>query len=873
MTSIYQYRQIFLDLRYLGVITILYGFLAISTTKAEQLLNENSVSTQVIDIANELPDNPVGKFTYFYEDIDASLNFEQIKSLKESRWQLSDRDVPSFGFVQSIIWLRIDLENLSQKQKDFLLSIDNSALDEIRVFLKTNTDSQQSFVMGDSFPFDHRKIDHRHFIIPLEMASNSTARLYIRVANLGSMQIPVFFRDAGSFAMKEQSLLLGWGMFFGIMLIMSLYNFILFSATGDKSYFLFSLYIVSMLFFQLSLYGLGFQYVWPDFQGINRWMIPVSVAFLYASGCGFMQSFIQIKQFSLLQHVIVKIIMYTALLGAVISPFIPYQYSMPSLTFVAVPFSTMGVIVSATALYNGLTSARFFLWSWIIFTSFLFILAINKLGIIPRNIISENGIQLGSVLSVLFMSVALADRINLDKKQRIEANKEAMRLEKIASKEHELFLQSEISRKEEELKTQQTIITAREEVLLAKAQNETKSDFLATMSHEIRTPLHGILGMSDMLFESKLDNQQRDYLQVIKSSGSSLLNIINDILDFSKIEAGRMEIEYRIFDLQETCKETLDSFYLLAKDKKMSVRCDISDNMPEFIKSDSNRLQQILLNLISNAIKFSDGEDVKLRTSIVASTSNENTNSSNRPQSASAPLIKFEVIDHGIGISAEHQQKLFKSFSQADGSTTRKYGGTGLGLSICKRLVALMGGTIGVESSKGKGSTFWFTIKCGEMSSSELESNIGAIKTARIVPSQSFDRLQGLKVLIAEDNKINQMVIKGLASKLGLISVVVENGLMAVEYVQENYHHIDFVLMDCEMPILDGYDASKQIRQWEQSQNLPPLIIYAVTAHALDEHIKISQEAKMDGHISKPVNLKTLYRAIIENERIAPLLK
>ncbi len=836
---------------------------------------ENQASEKLILILDDRDkQKAIGRFLSIYEDRDGKMTFEQVKQLNPGSWFRTDRDVPSFGFTESAFWLRFVIANQTQNSRAFLLSIENSALDRIHVYYEQNGQSRVDFLVGDNFPFSAREIYHRNFILPLELAANNSAKVTLRITNLGAVQFPIFIRDERAQAANEQTELLGWGLFFGILLVMSLYNFILFFATAEKTYFLFALYILSMTVFQLGLYGLGFQYVWPNYETFNSWIIATSVGLLYASGSAFIQSFINIKQFSKVQHYSVNFIMYLALFGSFIAPFIPYQYSMPALTMIALPFSSLGVIVSATALYNGLTAARFFLWSWIIFTSFLLILAINKLGIIPRNLLTENGIQFGSILSVLFMSLALADRINIDRKQRIESNNEAMRLEKRANREHELLLQSEINRKEEELQAQKQIITAREEVLLAKAQSKTKSGFLATMSHEIRTPLHGIIGMSDMLFDTKLDKRQTQYLEVIKNSGSSLLNIINDILDFSKIEAGHMEIESRVFELKKICKETTDNLYLIAKEKQISLQCQFTESSPWLIKKDSNRLQQILINLIGNAIKFSEKGEITLRVSLLSSIDASGDNSLTMPVKNRLPLVKFEVIDHGIGVSKEQQQKLFKTFSQADGSTTRKYGGTGLGLSICKRLVELMGGTIGVESTKGQGAAFWFTIQSDKLDQSDLSETVGLAKSSETlaVPTMSQDRLNGLRVLIAEDNKINQIVIKGLASKLGLITTVVENGQQALDYVKQNHQKIDLVLMDCEMPVLDGYNASKKIRQWEEQQNLDSLVIFAVTAHALDEHKKVSKEALMDEHISKPVSLKILYQTIVENKRIVERL-
>ncbi|MCF6193332.1 MAG: ATP-binding protein, partial [Kangiellaceae bacterium] len=508
----------------------------------------------------------------------------------------------------------------------------------------------------------------------------------------------------------------------------------------------------------------------------------------------------------------------------------------------------------------------FFLFSWITFAFFVLLLALNKTGLVPRNLFTEHGIQIGNILSVLLMSLALADRINIDRKLRIESDAETLRLEKESRLEQEKVLKLELDSKELELDAHRKIVLAREEVVLAKAQSETKSSFLATMSHEIRTPLNGILGITDLLEETKLDEKQKQYLQLIESSGRSLLSIINDVLDFSKIEAGKVEIESREFDIRKMCENILATFKALTQEKNISLELDIAEDIPRFVMGDSNRIQQVLVNLIGNSLKFTEVGKISLRVSSLReeNTSNEDT----------TYRIKFEVVDTGIGISLEQKRFLFESFSQADGSTTRKYGGTGLGLSICKQLVQLMGGNIGVISELGTGSNFWFTISTSLLRNDNTQSNSDSDdkgndrnKTLQLEANQ----VAGLNALIVEDNKVNQLVIRKMLEKLRMRHHLAENGKQAVEYYQVNHAHIDLVLMDCEMPIMDGYDATSKIREYEQNNMLPHTYIIALTAHALDEHRKKTALVGMDGHITKPVSIDDLtieicrVRALPEN--------
>jgi len=722
-------------------------------------------------------------------------------------------DTANFGYSDSAYWFRFELENADNSYRNLLLEIGYPLLDDIHFYALTDKNVHSEKHSGDLQPFEQRDVRYQNVMFSVTLKPRQKETIFLRVKTKSSVQVPLTLWDPLAFAEHINGKQLGLGVYYGSMLVMVFYNLFLFFSIRDRVYLFYVTYIASFILTQMALDGLAFEYLWPESPTIANKGISFLVLMVNLAAAFFWRSFLNIKTRAPRLYTIANGIIFFAFVGIISTFFLTYSITIRYAIAVTIVNSLMGISTGIYCWRLKVPTATYYVMAWLIFLVGSIIKSLTVLGILPTVFITDYAQQIGSSIEVILLSLGLADRIN--------------HLKRDSRDKQERYLQLKLKSTEEENASRQAMLVTQAE------SNKLKDAFLTTISHELRTPMNGVLGAMELMKTHDLDGKLREDIEIAEMSAERMISLVDRVLDFSQTQSGMSEVANRPFDMHQALQITCQSFALECKQREIQLAINFDDLRHKIVTGDMDKIVSIVRLILDNAVKFSDKHDIQCRATI-----NE------------SQQIEISIVNHGIGIDPELYDTIFEPFHQIDASFHRSHGGLGIGLSTAKALATLLETEIKVKSDQTSGTTFSFTLdlpienKCPDQVNAHVHST-------KVQQSPA-------NLLIVEDNKVNQIVLKKMVTSLGYSTTEVENGQEAVDFIEKN--HIDLILMDCQMPIMNGFDATKAIREGGGPNKDIPII--AVTANVTDQDKKKAFQSGMNDLVAKPVNLKLIQASI-----------
>ncbi len=733
------------------------------------------ISMEYVTLTDSIGEYPLGRYLEVLEDKSGDLTIGDVSSSKRSNLFIKSKwETPNYGYTDSVFWIRFGLKN-GGYGRDWLLEVDYPLTDSIELYIPSETGYRVKKA-GDQYPFHEREFKHQNiiFILPSDMPQLSV--LYLRFESEGTMQMPLNIWSPMAFLEKDHKERLLFGLYYGIIIALFLYNLFLFFSLRDMNYFYYVLFIASYGFMQITLTGLAYEYLWPEMPWWSNRAIPLSIAFSVLCVSKFSSSFLQSKIHTPKINHLFNALMVSAGFMMILSLIGGYTFVTTvsaGLTMAFIPVAMTAGIISWS---KGYRLAKYFVIAWLIFMIGQFLYILQAFGVLPQNGVTVNGMYIGSAMELIILSLALADRINIIRKEKEDAQAQAIKN--------------------------------------LHAADKMKDEFLANTTHELKTPLNGIIGIAESVMSGAtgdISAAQRTRLNMILTSGNRLLHLVNDILDSSQLRHHDISLSLESVDMKQIVDLVLRLSEPLIRERPIELCNDIPDKLHPVL-GDVNRLQQIVHNLIGNAVKFTERGKITVSAS---ETDNQ---------------MELTVSDTGIGIPEDKQVSIFESFIQADATTSRRYGGTGLGLSITKQLVELHGGSIHVVSTPGEGSRFIFTLplsrdpltESGNPRRAEIRNSgpVTAPKNLSIPAGKNAG-----SILAVDDDPINLQVIIDFLSLDGYRTEKALSGSEALTAVENGT--FDLVLLDLMMPGLSGVEVCRKIREQHTAAELPVIILTA----------------------------------------------
>lgn len=759
--------------------------------------------------AQDLPFNPETSKGQLYEYAEFSnvgkdsLGLDAVLKANDIEYLKFESDNQSVGFTTDNFWVRFKLENSADVQKTYYLETARPITDIALMYQISEEENISIAKSGDQITFKERQVGHRSTIFKIELPSNSTQQIYLHLSSDGeTINIPLNIYDESSFWMMNYSQQLFLGLFYGLLCLAGIIYLFFFTSLREKSFLYYGIYVFSIGLMQAALDGFIHQFIFPEGGFINSRIVMIAALFSNFYLLKYCEHFLKVNE---------KLNSFKKLYNGiyiVIGTLFIMVFISPTTLELVYPISNLNGLLSLILILSTVFTMRFKKMSIDPYFSFgiLFLViglcgfVMNNLSVLPNNFYTLNSAKFGSGLEVIFLSLSMTNLIK------------NLRLEKEGS-------QNEALQKSEEI-------------------SELKTYFMSNISHELRTPINAIMGIAELELKNQ-DNsvENRKQYQIVKNASLSLLSNVNDILDFEKIEKNELELKFEEFNPSIVIHQISNNWKIEAEKKGLVYTFDMDHEIPTTAIGDAERFMQIINNVLGNAVKFTEKGFVNFKLKCLKQPNN-------------ISRFSLQISDSGVGIDDERRRSVFDSFNQMKLDHKRQFGGIGLGLTIVNHLVGLFGGEINLESQLEKGTDVFIDLPLEYISKSD------EIKTAN-----SKTDLTPQHILVVEDNKLNQMVMRKLLSSSSHISfAVVNNGQEAIDALQNGIY--DVVLMDLQMPIMDGYEATKIIRSGKLGHTIGDIPIIAVTADAMQETRQKVLDLGMNDYMTKPVNKELLLKKI-----------
>ena len=743
----------------------------------------------------------------YLEDPNADLTLEEIKSPAYRNKFLSNRKgrrVP--GYTKSVYWIRLPLQNDSGG-KNFILEMESAHLGDVTLYSPDSSEEYRMARIGELRGFTEQEIDYPGIIFQLKIPPGKQKVYYLRINAVTTLQLNLYVYNRSAYIKIAGRQLVFYGIYYGIFTVLIVYNLFLFLILRDRSYLLYLFYILSYGAYQFSANRLASQYFWPTQGGWTYTVLPMAAISAAIGAMLFFRECLLTYKYAPAVDRVIKFVSACFIPVLFVFPWLPYEVAFILSQYCALLTVLVLYVATVRTYRRGYKPARLILIAWNAFMIGIILYVLKNFGVLSGNFLTIRGIQIGSAIEMLLLSLALADRMDRLRKERERARQRAMR-------------------------------SHRRSIGNLRRADRLKNEFLATTSHELRTPLNGIIGIAESLMAGaggKISAAQLNDLSMIASSGQRLSNLVDDILDFSKLKYHRLRIHPRPVDVRQVTEIVLRICGPLTVKKNLELRNEVPEGLP-MVYADENRLEQIMFNLVGNAIKFTPGGTIRVT------------------GERRGDLIEISVIDTGPGVPPHKRELIFKLFEQADSAPTREVGGSGLGLSLTRRLVELHGGELNLDPDGGdsyrnrKGARFNFTLllvpedyrpssterELEDMDADQPEmlKRYGNISYAALNEYESarspvpVENASDIRVLAVDDDPLNLRVVENHLALKKYQVITAEDGQTALDLLDSN-EKFDMVLLDIMMPRLSGYDVCRRIRERYTTRELPVLLLTA----------------------------------------------